>query len=84
MSISDKPVVAAVGVTITDQRIVVELSDGREISLPWEHIPFLREATPQARGNWQLEPRGFAIYWPELAEGLEVKHLLDPQPLQGA
>ncbi len=81
MSISDKPVVAAVGVTITDERIVVVLSDGREISVPLEHLDFLRRATPEARGNWQLEPRGFAIYWPDPREGLEVRHLLDPQPL---
>ena len=81
MSTLDKPIVGAIGVTITDQRIVVELSDGREISVPLEHLDFLHRATPEARRNWQLEPRGFAIYWPDLAEGLEVRHLLDPQPL---
>jgi hypothetical protein len=81
MSTLDRPVASAVGVKIIAERLVVELSDGREVSIPLGHIPFLQQATPEARANWHLEPRGFAIYWPDLAEGLEVRHLLDPQPL---
>jgi hypothetical protein len=29
--------------------------------------------------HWSLEPRGFAIYWPDLDDGIEVAHLLSGQ-----
>jgi hypothetical protein len=81
MSILDKPQVAAVGVRLSAERLYVELSDGREIGVPLAHYAFLAQASPEALANWQLEPRGFAVYWPDLGDGLEVQHLLDPHPL---
>jgi hypothetical protein len=33
------------------------------------------------RQRWQVEPGGFAVYWPELDDGIEVEHLLSLQPL---
>ena len=81
MSILDRPQVAAKSVRITDERIYVELSDGREIGVPLARFEFLRGATSQALANWQIEPRGFAVYWPDLNDGLEIQHLLDTQPL---
>ena len=62
----------------------VELEDGREISLPINEIPWLKwlaKATPKQRANWSLEPGGFAIYWPDLDDGIEVCHLLDSHPI---
>jgi hypothetical protein len=31
--------------------------------------------------NWTLEPGGYAIYWEDLDDGLEVCHILGMQPL---
>jgi len=31
--------------------------------------------------HWSREPRGFAVYWEELDNGIEVNHLLSPQPV---
>ena len=62
----------------------VQLSDGREISLPMNKVPWLKwlaKATPKQRANWKLEPVGFAIYWPDLDDGIEVCHLLDLQAI---
>jgi hypothetical protein len=81
MSILDKPEVTAVGVRVTPERVYIELSDGREIGVPLARFEFLRRASVAALNNWQIEPRGFAVFWPELNDGLEVRHLLDPQPL---
>ena len=81
MTILDKPNVAAVAVRLTKNRVYIELSDGREIGVPIAHFEFLREASAEALAHWTLEPRGFAVYWPDLNDGLEVRHLLDPQPL---
>ena len=81
MSIIGKPVVAAVSVRLTPDRVYIELSDGREIGVPVARYAFLQKASPDALTYWILEPQGFAVYWPDLVDGLEVRHLLDLQPL---
>jgi len=81
MTIIDKPEVAAISVRLTQERIYIELSDGREIGVPVARYAFLRQASPEALAHWILEPQGFAAFWPDLGDGLEVRHLLDPQPL---
>jgi len=60
------------------------LNDDREISLPIERYPWLKwlaDATAQQRAKWKIEPSGFAIYWDELDDGIEVEHLLSLNPL---
>jgi hypothetical protein len=62
----------------------VELSDGREIRLRLSEVPWLKwlaKATPRQRANWSLEPGGYAIYWEDLDDGIEVCHLLNVQPI---
>ncbi len=85
-TLAAKPVraeVAAVGVRFTETMIYMALSDGREIglplSLPW--LAWLAQATPEQRARWSLEPRGFAVYWEELDNGIEVAPLLTSQPM---
>ena len=77
-------VVQARDVSFAGDRLCIELSDGRELSVPYKKIPWLKwlaKATPKQRANWSLEPGGFAIYWPDLDDGIEVCHLLDTQPI---
>lgn len=67
-----------------DNILFVSLSDGREISLPMERVEWLdwlMKASPPQRSKWSIEPGGFAIYWDELDDGIEVRHLLELQPL---
>jgi hypothetical protein len=62
----------------------VLLDDGREVGVPFTEVPWLKwlaKATPKLRANWSLEPGGYAIYWPDLDDGIEVCHLLDSQPI---
>lgn len=78
-----------VQVTAIDARFVgdilhVSLNDGREISVPVDRIKWLdwlAKATPQQRVKWSLEPGGYALYWEELDDGIEISHLLNMQPL---
>ena len=70
---------SAVDVKFVQDKVVVELEDHREIGVPLSRFPFLEKATPEQRGRWSLEPRGFAIYWPDLDDGIEVAHLLSGQ-----
>lgn len=76
--------VSAKRVAFAGNVLRVELSDGREVRLPLPEIPWLKwlaKATPKQRSKWSLEPGGFAIYWEDLDDGIEVCHLLDVQPI---
>ena len=76
--------VAATGVRFVGNILYVALSDGRELSVPLQRVPWLRwllKSSPEQRVRWSLEPGGFAIYWEELDDGIEVSRLLGMQPL---
>lgn len=76
--------VRATGVRFVGDVLYVSLSDGREISVPLDQVEWLAwlaKATPEQRAQWSIEPGGFAIYWEELDDGVEVCHLLRMQPL---
>jgi hypothetical protein len=76
--------VAATGVHFVADRLLISLSDGREVSVPigeLEWLDWLAKATPEQRATWTIEPRGFAIYWEELDDGIEISHLLGMQSL---
>ena len=75
--------VSAVGVRLAAEKVYIALSDGRELglplSLPW--LGWLARATPEQQARWSLEPRGFAVYWEELDDGIEVAPLLSQYPV---
>ena len=76
--------VAATNVRFEKNILYVSLSDGREISLPINRIEWLEwlaQATPEQREKWSLEPGGYAVYWEELDDGIEVAHILTREPL---
>ncbi len=76
--------VQAQGVRFADDKIYVLLSDGREVGLPLDRIEWLswlEQASPEQRARWSIEPGGFAIYWEDLDNGFEVRHILELQPL---
>jgi hypothetical protein len=76
--------VSADSIRITTTVLHVRLDDGREIGVPFTEVPWLKwlaKATPKQRANWSLEPGGFAIYWPNLDDGMEVCRLLDRRPI---
>jgi len=54
----------------------IELADGREISVPLEWFPSLRDATEAQRSNWRLIGRGVGIHWEDLDEDISVAGLL--------
>jgi hypothetical protein len=78
------PIAAATSVRFEGDTPLVLLEDSREIWLPltkYNWTQWLLKATPAQRANWTLEPEGFAVYWPDLDDGFEVRHLLNPHPL---
>lgn len=76
--------VQAVDVAFDNGNLHVSLSDGRMISVPLDKLEWLHwlaEASPAQRAKWSIEPGGYAIYWDDLDDGIEVMHLLGLQPL---
>ena len=68
----------AVDVRIDSSMMHIRLLDGREISVPLEWFPRLRDASPKQRKKWRLIGRGIGIHWDELDEDISVPALLEP------
>ena len=68
--------VLATGVQFDAERMHVELSDGREIAVPLEWFPSLRNATDEQRNKWRLIGKGVGIHWEDLDEDISVEKLL--------
>jgi len=54
----------------------VRLMDGREISVPLEWFPKLRDAKDRQRKKWRLIGNGVGIHWEDLDEDISVTALL--------
>lgn len=67
-------------VRLDDQRLTVDLVDGRTISVPLAWYPRLLNATPGQRANWRIAGGGFGIHWPEVDEDLNTEGLLRGAP----
>ena len=67
---------AAVKVLVTSERLVVDLVDGRSLSVPLAWYPRLLHGTDGERQNWQLLGDGYAIEWPALDEHIGIEGLL--------
>ena len=70
----------ATSITVTEDTLVVELADGRAISVPLDWYPRLVHATPEERSHWELHADSQHIHWPELDEDLSVEGLLAGRP----
>jgi hypothetical protein len=63
-------------VRITDDELVVDLADGRTLSVPLVWYPTLLHASQEERNDWRLIGEGEGIHWPQLDEDLSSAGLL--------
>jgi len=75
-SVSEIAEVKATRVSFKGESLVVELSDGRTISVPLAWYPRLVLGTPVERKHWRLIGGGEGIHWPDLDEDLSVENLV--------
>ncbi len=66
----------ASGIEGTEDELVVELKDGRTVSVPLACFPRLLHGAAAERGNWELLGDGEGIHWPDLDEDISVEGLL--------
>lgn len=72
--------VSAQNVQVTDEALIVDLSDGRTVSVPLAWFPRLLHGKPEERNKWRLIGDGEGIHWPDLDEDISVENLLLGKP----
>jgi hypothetical protein len=72
--------VRALNVVITTDSLMVDLNDGRSISVPLAWYPRLLHGSPEERNNWRLIAKTQGIHWPDLDEDISVENLLLGRP----
>ena len=70
----------ALNVSLTDDTLSVDLSDGRSISVPIAWFPRLLHASEQERNNWRLIGKGQGIHWEDIDEDISIEGLLAGKP----
>lgn len=78
MSISpaDLKIPDALDVSVSDDTLIVELADGRTLSVPLAWYPRLQHGTAAERSIWRLIGNGAGIHWPDLDEDISVEGLI--------
>lgn len=66
----------ATDVEVSDTMLRVVLSDGREPSVPLAWFPWLRDATPEQRRNWEPVGLGHGLHWPDVDEDVSIRSLM--------
>jgi len=72
-----------VNVTSTAETLIVDLADGRTISVPLNWYPRLFQASQKDRDAWELAGGGLGIHWSILDEDLSIEGLLRGAPAPG-
>ena len=71
-SIDKKGEVLATNLRFTDESLIVDLADGRTVTVPLSWYPRLARATDLERKNWEVVLNGEGFHWPDLDEDLSV------------
>ena len=74
LTLEEEPLV--VDLSVTDERLTIDLADGRTIIIPLDWYPRLLHGTADERQNWQLLGEGYAIEWTDLDEHIGIEGLL--------
>ncbi|MDZ7618200.1 MAG: DUF2442 domain-containing protein [Patescibacteria group bacterium] len=71
---------AALKVDVTEDELIVQLVDGRKVSVPIAWYPRLLHGTSVERSTCELMGRGTGIHWPLLDEDISVAGILKGRP----
>lgn len=75
-SIKHKPA-KATHLWFDEEKLFVRLSDGREVAVPLEWFPKLRDASKKELKSWRFIGNGVGIHWDILDEDLSVEGLIN-------
>ena len=82
MSTSSPTIEAATAkaVRVTREALIVELHDGRTVSVPVAWYPRLAHGSMKERQQWELIGPGIGVHWPALDEDVSIDGLLKGAP----
>jgi hypothetical protein len=63
-------------VRVTREFLIVDLRDGRTVSVPVAWYPRLAHGSTRERQQWELIGPGIGVHWPALDEDISVDGLL--------
>ena len=66
----------AINLHLKENKLIVELEDGRSLAIPLSWYPRLSYATSEEINNWAFLGGGYAIEWPDLDEHIGIEGLL--------
>lgn len=66
--------------TVTEDSIIAELTDGRTISVPLAWSWRLSDATAEQRNNFEIIGDGEGVHWPDIDEDISVRGMLSGVP----
>lgn len=72
--------IRAQAVNIDEDRLTVDLYDGRSLSVPLAWYPRLDHATAAEQRNWRWIGDREGIHWPDLDEDISIQNLVLGQP----
>ena len=73
---TDLSQVHAQRISVTGDALVVDLTDGRTLTVPLAWYPRLLHGSPAERARWRLIGNGAGVHWPDLDEDISVEGLL--------
>jgi hypothetical protein len=72
--------VRAAAVRVSDEALIIDLSDGRTVSAPLAWYPRLLHGTSAERQTHRLIGQGLGVHWPQLDEDISVEGVLAGRP----
>lgn len=66
----------AVDLSFDEDMMTLRLADGRELGVPLEWFPRLRNASRRQLKRWELIGKGIGVHWKDLDEDISVAGLL--------
>jgi len=70
----------AESVTVTEDTLSADLSDGRTLEVPLAWFPRLLYASQEEHDHWKLIGKGEDIHWEEIDEDISIEGLLAGKP----
>lgn len=67
-------------VVVTKNEIIVQLIDGRTVSVPLAWSWRLSEATPKQRARFEIIGGGEGVHWPDVDEDISAQGMLTGGP----
>jgi hypothetical protein len=67
-------------VEVSEDTLIMDLDDGRSVSVPLAWYPRLLHATAEERLHWRIIGDGDGIHWLDLDEDISVENIIMGKP----